>query len=112
MLVNIIKKNIGIGNKNGTSINNITTTKSSPAMLPNGLSNLAVDVMGKEGKPYLPIVFGIGLYVAVSNLMGLIPGLIPPTSNMNTTAAPAIFVFLLYNFIGIKKHGASYIKHF
>ncbi len=37
MLVNIIKKNIGIGNKNGTSINNITTTKSSPAMLPKSL---------------------------------------------------------------------------
>ena len=81
-------------------------------VLVGGISNLAVDVMGKEGKPYLPIVFGIGLYVAVSNLMGLIPGLIPPTSNMNTTAAPAIFVFFLYNFIGIKKHGASYIKHF
>ncbi len=39
-------------------------------VLVGGLSNLAVDVMGKEGKPYLPIVFGIGLYVAVSNLMG------------------------------------------
>ena len=37
MLVNIIKKNIGTGNKNGTSINNITTTKSSPAMLPKSL---------------------------------------------------------------------------
>ena len=81
-------------------------------VLVGGINNLAVDVMGPEGKPYIPVVFGIGLYVAVSNLMALIPGLIPPTSNMNTTAAPAIFVFLLYNFIGIKKHGAGYIKHF
>ena len=81
-------------------------------VLVGGVNNLAVDVMGKEGKAYIPVVFGIGLYVAVSNLMALIPGLIPPTSNMNTTAAPAIFVFLLYNFIGIKKHGAGYIKHF
>lgn len=81
-------------------------------VLVGGINNLAVDVMGKEGKAYIPVVFGIGLYVAVSNLMALIPGLIPPTSNMNTTAAPAIFVFLLYNFIGIKKHGAGYIKHF
>ena len=81
-------------------------------VLVGGINNLAVDVMGQEGKAYIPVVFGIGLYVAVSNLMALIPGLIPPTSNMNTTAAPAIFVFLLYNFIGIKKHGAGYIKHF
>lgn len=81
-------------------------------VLVGGINNLAVDVMGQEGKAYIPVVLGIGLYVAVSNLMALIPGLIPPTSNMNTTAAPAIFVFLLYNFIGIKKHGARYIKHF
>lgn len=81
-------------------------------VLVGGINNLAVDVMGQEGKAYIPVIFGIGLYVAVSNLMALIPGLIPPTSNMNTTAAPAIFVFLLYNFIGIKKHGAGYIKHF
>lgn len=81
-------------------------------VLVGGINNLAVDVMGQEGRAYIPVVFGIGLYVAVSNLMALIPGLIPPTSNMNTTAAPAIFVFLLYNFIGIKKHGARYIKHF
>lgn len=77
-----------------------------------GVSGLAENIMGKEGRPYIPVVLGIGLYVGVSNLMALIPGLIPPTSNVNTTAAPAIFVFLLYNFIGIKKHGAGYIKHF
>ena len=77
-----------------------------------GIYSLSDDVMGKEGRAYVPIVLGIGLYVVVSNLMSLIPGLIPPTSNMNTTAAPALLVFVLYNYIGIKKHGASYIKHF
>lgn len=77
-----------------------------------GMYNLADDVMGKEGRAYIPVIFGIGLYVVVSNLMSLVPGFIPPTSNVNTTAAPAIFVFLLYNYIGIKKHGAGYFKHF
>lgn len=80
--------------------------------LVSSISNLAEDVMGKEGRPYLPVILGIGLYVAISNMMSLIPGFIPPTSNMNTTAAPAVLVFLLYNFIGIKKHGFGYIKHF
>ncbi len=73
---------------------------------------MADDIMGKEGRPYVPLIFGIGLYVLISNCMGLIPGFISPTSNLNTTAAPAIVVFLVYNFIGIKKHGAGYIKHF
>ena len=73
---------------------------------------MADDIMGKEGRPYVPLIFGIGLYVLISNCLGLIPGFISPTSNLNTTAAPAIVVFLIYNFIGIKKHGAGYIKHF
>lgn len=77
-----------------------------------GIYNLSDDVMGVEGRPYVPVIIGIGLYVGVSNLFGLIPGLIPPTSNINTTLAPALLVFFLYNFIGIKKHGVSYIKHF
>lgn len=77
-----------------------------------GIYKLSDDVMGVEGRPYVPVIIGIGLYVGVSNLFGLIPGLIPPTSNINTTLAPALLVFFIYNFIGIKKHGASYIKHF
>ncbi len=74
--------------------------------------DLGENIMGKEGRPYVPFIFGIGMYVVVSNLIGIVPGLIAPTSNMNTTAAPAIAVFILYNYIGIKKHGVHYIKQF
>lgn len=76
------------------------------------LYDLGESVMGKEGRVYMPLIFGIGFYVAISNLIGLIPGFIPPTMNMNTTAAPAICVFLFYQYIGIKKHGVHYINHF
>ena len=81
-------------------------------LLVSGIYNMAVDIMGEEGKPYIPVIFAIALYVFISNVMGLIPGFISPTSNLNTTAAPAVIVFLLYNYIGFKKHGAGYIKHF
>ncbi len=81
-------------------------------MLVSGIYSQADDIMGKAGRPYVPLIFGIGAYVAVSNLMGLIPGLAAPTANMNTTAAPAICVFIFYNYIGFKKHGLGYIKHF
>ena len=76
------------------------------------LYNLGESVMGKEGLVYMPLIFGIGFYVAVSNLLGLIPGFLPPTMNLNTTAAPAVCVFLFYQYIGIRKHGVRYIKHF
>ncbi|MEF3254129.1 MAG: F0F1 ATP synthase subunit A [Deferribacterales bacterium] len=81
-------------------------------MLVGGIEKMAVDAMGEEGRPYVPLIFAIGVYVFFSNVMGLIPGFISPTANLNTTAAPAIIVFLTYHFIGIKKHGAHYIHHF
>ncbi|MCX8084369.1 MAG: F0F1 ATP synthase subunit A [Calditerrivibrio sp.] len=81
-------------------------------MLVSGIEKFAVDIMGEEGRPYIPLIFAIGLYVFISNAMGLIPGFLSPTANLNTTAAPAIIVFLTYHYIGIKKHGAHYIHHF
>jgi F-type H+-transporting ATPase subunit a len=91
-------------------------TPSKPQMLMEGLVRYLYDlgesIMGKEGARYMPLIIAIGFYVAFSNLSGLIPGLLPPTMNMNTTAAPAICVFIFYQYLGIKKHGAGYIKHF
>lgn len=76
------------------------------------LYDLGESVMGRAGLAYMPLILGIGFYVAFSNLLGLIPGFSAPTMNMNTTAAPALIVFFFYQYIGIKKHGANYIKHF
>nr|WP_238320641.1 F0F1 ATP synthase subunit A [Limisalsivibrio acetivorans] len=81
-------------------------------LLVGGVYNMGVDIMGEEGRPYVPLIFGIGVYVLFSNWMGLVPGFLAPTSNLNTTIAPAVVVFLTYQFIGFRKHGAGYIKHF
>jgi F-type H+-transporting ATPase subunit a len=71
------------------------------------------DVMGPQGRPYLPLIGTLGLFILVANLMSLVPGLAGPTTNLNTTAACAIVVFFAYHAIGIKKQGAvPYIKHF
>ncbi|OGK85435.1 MAG: ATP synthase F0 subunit A [Candidatus Rokubacteria bacterium GWC2_70_24] len=71
------------------------------------------DVIGHEGRRYLPWIATLGLFILVSNLMGLVPGLVAPTGNLNTTAACAITVFILYHSIGIRKQGfLAYLKHF
>jgi len=71
------------------------------------------DVMGAQGRPYLPFIATLGLFILVANLMSLVPGLTGPTTNLNTTAACAIVVFFAYHAIGIKKQGAvTYIEHF
>jgi F-type H+-transporting ATPase subunit a len=71
------------------------------------------DVIGPEGRPYLPLIGTLGLFILVSNLMGLVPGLIAPTGNLMTNAACAIIVFCSYHYIGIRKQGLGhYLKHF
>src|SRR5437016_14444486 len=37
------------------------------------------DVIGKEGRAYLPLIGTLGLFILVSNLLALVTGLIAPT---------------------------------
>ena len=71
------------------------------------------DVMGHEGRRYLPLLATLGLFILTGNLMSLVPGLAGPTGNLNTTAACAIVVFVAYHWIGARKQGlVAYLKHF
>jgi len=75
--------------------------------------NLLEQMIGPKGKRYLPLIGTAGLFILVGNLMGLIPGLKPPTANLNTTAALAITVFVSYNYFGIREQGiVAYLRHF
>ena len=69
--------------------------------------------IGHEGHKYLNIVGTLAIFIIFSNLLGLIPGLSSPTSNVNVPAGCAIIVFLYYQYQGMKKHGViTYLKHF
>jgi F-type H+-transporting ATPase subunit a len=71
------------------------------------------ETIGHEGRRYLPLVATLGLFILTSNLMGLLPGLMAPTSSLNTTAACALIVFVTYHVIGVRKQGlVPYLKHF
>jgi len=71
------------------------------------------DVMGPQGRPYLPFIATLGLFILTANLMSLVPGLAGPTTNLNTTAACALVVFFAYHAIGLRTQGVvTYIKHF
>ncbi len=76
-------------------------------------SNMILDVIGPEGKPYFPFVATVFFFILFNNLIGLIPGAKPGTGTMGTTVTWAIIVFIVYNGIGIARHGAwGYLKSF
>src|SRR6266536_70266 len=71
------------------------------------------ETIGHDGRRYLPLIATLGLFILTSNLMGLVPGLIAPTANLNTTAACALIVFFTYHWIGAREQGLiPYLKHF
>jgi len=77
-----------------------------------GIEDFMVEITGEEGRWLFPIVATIFIYIFVCNLVGLVPGFFPPTASLNTTLSCALVVVVFTHVIGVKYHGAGYIKHF
>jgi len=74
---------------------------------------LLVDIIGEQGKKFVPMIATLGLFVLLSNLLGLIPGLMSPTSKLNVTLGCALSIFIYYHWQGIRAQGlGKYLKHF
>ncbi len=75
--------------------------------------DLLVDNAGPHGLKYLPVVATFGILILVSNLMGLVPGLMSPTAATPVTFALGLTSFVYYNAIGIKENGLfGHLRHF
>ena len=79
-----------------------------------GVLQMGIDVMGEENaRRYVPLVATIGLFVAIANLIGVIPGFEAPTAFLEMPLTLALVVFVYYNYEGIKRQGVvKYFKHF
>lgn len=78
-----------------------------------GILNLMKGVIPHHTEEYLPLLGSVFIYIFISNLMGVFPGFLPPTENVNTNAAAALTVFVYYHYIGIKRQGfKKYMSHF
>lgn len=77
------------------------------------MRNFTVGIIGPEGEKHVPLVGTIFYYILLMNLIGLIPGFHSPTSNITTTLALGVFVFLYVQFWGIRNNGlGGYLRHF
>jgi F-type H+-transporting ATPase subunit a len=69
--------------------------------------------MGPRGRQYLALLGTLFVFILLGNLMGQIPGLGSPTSNINVPFGCAITLWLYYHWQGVKAHGLfGYIMHF
>ena len=69
--------------------------------------------IGPKGSRFLPLIGTFGVFILLGNYMGLIPGFMAPTSNINVTLGCALTTWVYYHFQGIKEQGVvNYVKHF
>lgn len=67
--------------------------------------SFVVSILGPEGEVYVPFLGTLFIYILTMNLLGLIPLMASPSSNLNVTLALAICVFVMVQYLNIKHMG-------
>ena len=77
------------------------------------LYGMVDDYIGPKGRRYVTLIGTMFIFILIGNLMGLVPGLKSPTSNINVTVGCALTVFVYYQYHGFKEQGlVGYVRHF
>lgn len=77
-----------------------------------GMLESLTGMMGrKDARFFLPLLGTCFLFILVSNLLGLIPGFVPPTDSLNTTLPCSLVIVAATHFYGLKVNGIDHIKH-
>lgn len=69
------------------------------------MQNQIREVGQQDPAPYLAFVGTLFIFIATSNLLALVPGYLPPTGSISTTAALALCVFVAVPLYGITRQG-------
>lgn len=88
------------------------TLRNIAEMLVEGITSMAESVLGHEAKRFVPLYGTFFIFILTANLIGLLPGFSPPTSNFNVTLALGLISFIAYNAYAFKAQGLAYLKHF
>lgn len=76
------------------------------------LNGFFLGILGPHGKKYLPILETLIIYIGFSNIIGIF-GFVPPTKDINVTAALAGIAIILIQLTSIiEKGGIGWVKGF
>lgn len=65
-----------------------------------------IDEVGAEDpERYLPFIGALFLFIATANVLGVVPGYVPPTGSLSTTAALAICVLIAVPVFSVARRG-------
>ena len=76
-----------------------------------GIKDLLDDIVGHGSDHHIPLIGSIALFIFISNMLAVVPGLASPTASVTVPLGCAIVVFIYYNRFGFQKHGTGgYLK--
>jgi F-type H+-transporting ATPase subunit a len=82
-------------------------------VLVTGLRDQIRDVSRQDPGQYLPFVGTLFVFIAVSNLLSVVPFYLPPTGSLSTTTALALCVLTAVPLYGILHQGPiGYLRHY
>ena len=76
------------------------------------IDNMVNNVLGRDGKPFFPLVFSLFSFVLIANMLGMFPYFFTVTSHVVVTVTMALFVVGLVVVVGIYRHGLGWFKLF
>lgn len=68
-------------------------------------------ILEEDPAPYVPLIGTLVGFIAVSNLLGVVPVVRPPTADLSTTVALSLVVFFAVPYYGIRRHGVRGYLH-
>jgi F-type H+-transporting ATPase subunit a len=78
-----------------------------------GMFGFVEGIIGPGSRKFAPFVATLFFYILLMNLIGVVPGLKPPTGGLNMTIALALCAFAYVQFQAIRHNGLiGYLKHF
>jgi len=70
-----------------------------------GIAGQIKEVIGKDARPFLPVLGTLFIFLVTANLSGVLPGVEAPTSKLETPSALALIVFFSVHYFGVRARG-------
>ena len=94
------------------NVENPGTIQQIAEMLHGFVSGQADSIIGPGAQRYVMFTTCVLMFVLLSNLLGMVPGLLAPTSVATVPLGVALLCFFYYHFYGVRENGFGYFKQF
>lgn len=94
------------------NVENPGTIQQVAEMIHGFVSGQAESIIGHGSQQFVMFTTTVLLFILLSNLLGMVPGLVAPTSRATVPLGCALCCWIYYHYYGIREHGFAYVKQF